>query len=116
MATDQDQEGSNKAYLREQQIPLLFDQLLRGLLQRKPDDSLSYLHRTIAELRTSQTHTNKAMNELLLSRVDKRNPEVRLCRLWGDRRMARMNLIVFAGAACPCVFVASPGHRDLLEH
>ncbi len=52
-----------KAYLREKQIPQLFEALMTGLMFRQPDDHLDYLIRCLQKIKHRKaTHVNKELS------------------------------------------------------
>jgi hypothetical protein len=68
-------DDTNKQYLRDHNIPVLFDELLRGLLQRKPDDELAFMTKQLAVIRKSADSKNEPVHHVLARHHDERHTE-----------------------------------------
>eukprot|EP00667_Euglena_gracilis_P025997 EG_transcript_30927 len=69
-------EEADRRYLRDQNVPLIFDYLLRGLLQRKPEDAVQFLSRRLVELeRAKEQDSRDDVVRLLKTTIDTRTQE-----------------------------------------
>eukprot|EP01012_Entosiphon_sulcatum_P060309 TRINITY_DN8519_c0_g1_i1.p1 TRINITY_DN8519_c0_g1~~TRINITY_DN8519_c0_g1_i1.p1 ORF type:complete len:153 (-),score=31.68 TRINITY_DN8519_c0_g1_i1:26-457(-) len=72
MASAYPEAPADKDYIRQNNLPLLFDSLLRGMLQQRPKDPLAFLNNRIAELRATKSATGAELSDVLRRRIDLR--------------------------------------------